>query len=391
MTDAWDIALLSLGGLSLLGILVTYALYPACMGALARFRPRPWHTDDRTLPPVTMVVTAYNEEDVIEAKLRNFLAMEYPGDRLFLLIASDGSTDRTDRIIAEFADGVRVRFFPLARGGKMRAVNSLMRHVQTPLVVFSDANTMYQPDALRRLVRHFADPAIGGVCGNLRLNAASSSVGAAGEKTYWAYENVLKRWEGGSVTTLGATGGIYAIRTAAYVPHPEISQVADDLLLPMHVVAQGLRFVYDASALAHEDTMPSVRYEFRRKIRVAWGSILTLQRIRGFAARLPRAVRVMFFCHKTLRWLGPFFLLGLLGAAAGLARHELVRDALLLPGLLLALLIAAGWLAELRGSRLGPFSLPFYFLASNLALLVAWWRFATSEAVGTWEKQPRGS
>ena len=385
--SATDTVLLVFGATSLFAVITTYGLYPLSMLVLSALRARPWKQDEQLLPPVTMVVAAHDEEAVIEEKLRNFLAIDYPADRLFLLVGSDGSVDRTDEILKRFDDGIRIRTFSYPQSGKMATVNRLMHEVRTPFVIFSDANTMYEVSAARRLMRHFADERVGGVCGNLLLRDASRSVGSSGERTYWSYENLLKKWEGRAISTLGATGGIYAIRSEMYEAQPEAEQVADDLLLPMRIVSRGGRFVYDDTARAVEETMPSMRGEFRRKIRVGVGTFNTMRHIRLHASEIGTGIKSMFFLHKFLRWIVPFFILIVLFSALGLSDHGWVRYYLLAPAAVIIILGLAGWLAEMSGRSLGRLSLPFYFLAINLALLIAWYRFLFQKSSATWERR----
>jgi biofilm PGA synthesis N-glycosyltransferase PgaC len=388
MTILIDIGLV-LGALSLLALLTTYLLYPAAMGVLAAVRTRPWHRDETLLPSVTMIVAAYNEEGIIEEKVRNFLAIDYPADRLFLAVGSDGSSDRTDEILRRFADDRRIRGFAFERGGKSKTINRTVAEVDTPYLVFSDANTMYEPRAIRRLMRHFADPAIGGVCGNLRLHPVNESVGGAGESTYWSFENLLKRWEGAVVSTLGAAGGIYAIRRELFEPQPESVLIADDYLLPLRILRRGYRFVYDAEALAFESTEVSMRREFRRKIRVGIGTLNTKDDLAPVLRSLPWSVRTMHFAHKRLRWVAPFFILALLILVPLLSGIPWVRDFFLLPMLGFLLLAAAGLIAEFFDRRLGLLSLPFYFLAINTALFIAWFKLAQARRSTTWEREGR--
>lgn len=392
MYGTTDIILLVIAGISLLAILTTYALYPAVMALLARFARKPWRRDEELLPDVTMVVAAYNEIDVIEDKIKNFLAIDYPEDKLFLVVGSDGSSDGTNEVLERYADGERIRWFDFGRGGKSTTVNKVLDHVRTPLVIFSDANTMYDTDSVRRLMRHFADPNIGGVCGNLLLSPATESVGGAGESTYWSYENYLKRWEGSTVSALGATGGIYAIRREYLQKLPVRGQIADDLLMPFPVLSAGKRFVYDGEAVAREDTEISMQQEFRRKIRVALGTFNTRPALRPHLRQLPASLRIMFFMHKTLRWLVPFFLLAIPLALLPLYAYQWVRCAVLYPALLFLLIGGIGWIAEIFGRRLGPLSLPFYFLAINLALIIGWVKLLfTRRPKDTWDPSARGA
>lgn len=380
---------LVLAALALLALLTTYVLYPAGMAVLSLLRTRVWRRDEQLLPPVTMVVAAYNEAGLIEEKVRNFLAIDYPADRLFLAIGSDGSSDGTNEILERLADGKRVQAWVFERGGKMKTVNRIIERCATPYLVFSDANTMYEPRSIQRLMRHFADPSIGGVCGNLRLHPVNESVGGAGESTYWSFENAIKRWEGNVVTTLGASGGIYAIRSELYEAQPETGQVADDFLLPLRILRHGYRFVFDEEALAFESTEPSMRREFRRKIRVGIGTLNTMHALAPVLKRLPLSVRAMLFAHKRLRWAAPFFILALFLLIPLLSGIGWVFDFLFLPMLAFLAIAAAGWLAELLDRRLGILSLPFYFLAINTALLIAWFKSTQARTVATWEREGR--
>lgn len=375
--------------LCLLALLGTYIFYPLLMFLLARMRARPWRQDDTLLPAVTMVVAAYNEAAVLEEKIRNFLAIDYPADRLFLIIGSDGSDDGSDEILRAHADGVRIRAAFFERGGKMKTVNRVVEMAETPFLVFSDANTMYAPDAVRRLMRHFADPDIGGVCGNLRLRPLNQSAGGAGESTYWSFENLIKHWEGSVRTVLGATGGIYAIRRALFVPQPEDIMVADDFLLPMRILLRGSRFVYDVDAQAFEGTEVSMHLEFRRKIRVGVCTFNAMKLLRPALPSLSLGVRLMLFAHKRLRWQAPFFILALLVLIPLLSTIAWVQFVLLYPMLLFLLLAVIGLLADAAGRGLGVLSLPFYFLSINTALLIARFRAARAAGGVTWERGGR--
>jgi poly-beta-1,6-N-acetyl-D-glucosamine synthase len=377
------------GALCAGAILATYVLYPLLLALWARVFPRRWIRDEQALPPVTMVVAAYNEADVLEEKIRNFREMDYPPDRLTLLIGSDGSTDGTQELLDRLCDGERVRCFTFGRGGKMKTVNQLAVQVATPYIIFSDANTMYHPLAARKLLRHFADDSIGGVCGKLMLRPVNESSGGRGEYTYWSFENLIKQWEGDAATTLGATGGIYAIRTEHFEPQPEEGYVADDFLLPMRVLLRGKRFVFDGEAIATEDTMPNMRMEYRRKIRIA---ISTFNAMRALWPRLrefPISVRLMLLGHKVLRWLVPFFLAGIVLSALLLASEPWVWYGVLIPLLVFSALALLASVAESFGKRLGVLSLPLYFISINLALLVGWWKFLSGTKASTWERSPR--
>jgi cellulose synthase/poly-beta-1,6-N-acetylglucosamine synthase-like glycosyltransferase len=386
---ASDIVILLIGLCCTLALLATYVLYPLVVAVLSRLSGRPWHCDEQHMPAATMVVAAYNEEAVLEEKIRNFLSIDYPADKLTLLIGSDGSGDGSNALLERLSDGERVRAVFCERGGKMKTINRLVARVETPYIIFSDANTMYHPMSVRRLLRHFADDNIGGVCGKLILRPVNESSGGRGEHTYWSFENLIKQWEGNFATTLGATGGIYAIRREHFIPQPESGYVADDFLLPMRILANGKRFVFDGQAIAREDTMPDLRQEFRRKVRVAVSTFNAMRMLRREAVRYPLSVRLMLFAHKRLRWAAPFFLIGLLASVLLLSSLPWALYYLLVPVLAFCGLALLALIVESFGKRLGVLSLPLYFLSINAALLVGWYKFLFGPSETTWEPSAR--
>lgn len=390
MMSSSETVFLVLGAVSLLAILSNYVFYPIAIAILARLFPRSWKIDDEFQPAVTMILAAYNEEAVIREKLRNFLSLDYPADRLFLLVGSDGSTDATNAILEEFADGERIRYFQFPRGGKPKTINSLFRHVTTPIAVLTDTNVMYRRDAVKRLVRHFVDPTVGGVCGYQRTTPIGDSIAGESEHRYWEFENALKRWEGTYATTLGAAGGMYAIRTELYQPQPEIGTVADDLLLPLRIVAHGSRIVYDETALSEEETSPNLKAEFRRKVRIAIATFNTIPQILALFKMLPLKVRVMLVFHKFLRWFVPLFMLVFLVSALALSSLRWIQLSVFVPLGVFGLFVVAGWIADRFEQRLGAFSMPYYFFTSNLALLVALLKLPfQKKTTGAWERSVR--
>jgi poly-beta-1,6-N-acetyl-D-glucosamine synthase len=386
--NPWDMVAAAGAVASFIALASTYVLYPLAMRSLARRRARPWKMDDATFPTVTMVVCAHNEEGIIRRKIENFLALQYPAERLFLLVGSDGSTDATNAILAEYCDGTRLRSIAFDRLGKQRMTNELMRHVHTDVTVFSDANVLFDPVSITRMVRHFGDPAIGGVCGFQRMRPLSGSIAGESEERYWNYENRIKEWESSFYTTLGASGGMYAIRTALFVEHTT-DWVADDLLLPMRIVGAGYRFAYDRTAVSDEETSISLRVEFRRKIRLMNGTLRTYPHLRKLFGALPRRIHWMLFFHKFLRWLSPAFVLLFAACTLLLLHIPFVFYGVFIPCLALVVLTVPGFLAELSGKKLGALSMPYYFFATNLAVLIAYFKLPFKHQGGIWERLPR--
>jgi len=316
-----------------LGALVwTHAAYPLAASALARIRPRRVRGADWT-PTVTVIVAAYNEEAVIARRIENLLALDYPAGLVEIVVTSDASTDRTEEIAASYP-GVRVTRNP--RGGKVAAQDRAVRETESELLAFSDANATWAPDALRKLVRPFADPDVAYACGRLRIQAAD---GSNREGVYWRYELWLREAESrlGSVT--GGNGSIYAVRRADYV---EVDpRFGHDLSLPYLMVQRGRRAVYEPAALAFEKPTPTNEDEFRRKVRMfehCWLILLRGKMLR----RLGPLYWIEIVSHRVLRYGSGLLHLVLLGASLALVRQGLVYQAALAGQLLLLAAAAAG-------------------------------------------------
>ncbi|MGH3060093.1 MAG: glycosyltransferase, partial [Gaiellaceae bacterium] len=227
----------------------TYVLFPLLVLLRAALRPRPHRLDDST-PQVTMVIAAHNEAATIGAKLENLLSLDYPPERLEVVIASDGSDDDTDDIVRAYA-GRGVRLLTPGRVGKADALNAAVAASGGEILVFSDANSMYAPDALRALVRPFADPAVGGVAGDQRyLSSDGADAIASGEQHYWNLDRMLKQAESRAGNAISATGAIYAVRRSLF--RPVAPAVTDDFYISTGVIAAGYRLVFAPDAVAYE-------------------------------------------------------------------------------------------------------------------------------------------
>ncbi len=271
-----------------------YVGFPLLTILRGRWWPRPYRLADIE-PDVSLLVAAHNEAAVIEEKIQNALALDYPPDRLEIVVVSDGSDDGTNEIVERNAQG-RVRLVALDRVGKPEALNAAVAASSGEIIVFSDANSMYRPDAIRALVRPFADPAVGGVAGNqvyLPPRGGDSSV--VGEQQYWDLDRALKRAESDAGSVSGATGAIYAIRRSLFVPlRRDVSN--DDLLNSLQVVAQGYRLVFEPEAVAFEEVTETTQVTFERRVRVMVGGFRCLFVMR----RLMNPLRHGFFAIQLL-------------------------------------------------------------------------------------------
>jgi len=287
----------------------THVLYPATMEVLARTRPRAVRKDPEWTPDVTVVVAAHDEEPLIERRLENLLGLDYPADRLSVLVASDASTDRTNELVAAVAAREpRVRLLDCPRGGKVAAQNRAVAEIETPVVAFSDANATWAPDALRHLVANLADPEVAYVCGQLRLEAAE---GGNQEGLYWRFEMRLREAESRLDSVTGGNGSIYALRRECYVDVDP--RWGHDLSFPYRMVQEGKRAVYEPAALAFEKPTPTNETEYRRKVRMfehCWEITLCGRMFSG----LPPLYLVEMLSHRLLRYGSGLLHLGLAGA-----------------------------------------------------------------------------
>lgn len=367
-------------------VFYAYLGYPLVAWTLATLAPRPARQGE-ALPAITLLIAAHNEESVIAAKLENALALDYPADRLEIMVVADGCADRTVEIAERYAGrGVRV-IQQLPRQGKIAALNAGVPLATGEIVVGTDANAMYRPDALRRLVRWFEDPEIGLVAGEKRIHGRGTA--AAGEGVYWRYEHALKRLDSRFGSVMGATGEIFALRKALWAPLPG-DTVIEDFVIAMGVVAGGHRAVFDPTAVSEEEASPSVEEEFKRKTRIAAGGWQAVWRLRHLMAPAHGMAAFQYVSHRVLRWVVVPPLLPLLFALnVVLSVGSAFWGAMLAIQLALYGLAALGWSMRCRGESSRFVVVPFYFAYLNAAALVGGWRFVTNSQPVTWEKVRR--
>jgi len=363
-----------------------YAGYPFVMWLLARLKPAQPVVPATDQPAVSVIISAFNEEDVIGEKLANTLALNYPREKLHIIVASDGSTDRTDEIVAGFrTQGVRLIRVG-GRQGKTAAQNAAVAAANGEILVFSDANALYDPDAVRRLVRHFAQADVGCVEGRRVDLSPGESATARHELTYRDVESRIKAWESRVLSCTGATGPIYAIRRSLYLPlDPEM---ISDLMEPLLVMCRhGKRHVFEPAAISRERVNGRMRDEFHRKVRIMTRCLNSLR----MAPQVVNPFRngwfaVQVISHRLLRWLVPVFALAAFAANVYLLPDPFYRMTLLLQ---LSFLLVAAIGAALDRLNLGPafLRLPHYFCAANLAALDAIGNCLLRKNIVTWRTQ----
>ena len=354
---------------TLAALVWTHLAYPIVAAAWARVAGRRVRRGPE-LPSVSVIVAAYNEESVIERRLENLLALDYPPEQLELVVTSDASTDRTHELVERFAP--RVRLLVNERGGKVAAQDRAVRETRGEIVAFSDANATWAPAALRELVADFADPEVAYVCGKLVLQDAE---GSNREGAYWRYELWLRQNESLLHSVTGGNGSIYAVRRADYV---EVDpRFGHDLSFPYLMVQRGRRAVYQPLARAFEKPTPTNETEYRRKVRMFEHCWLIALR-GGMLRRLPPRYRLAVFSHRTLRYGSGLLHLVLLLASLALVRDGLVYQAVLVAQLLLLAAAAAG------------VGIARYYVLITLATLVSLRNYVERGVPATWDA-PEGT
>ena len=364
-----------------------YVLYPALVVGLAHLvRPRT-AVETATWPRVSFVIAAYNEERVIAAKLRNTLELDYPRNSLEIIVASDGSDDTTAAIVGAFNVQGVVSLHHAHRRGKTAALNRALERATGEIVVFSDANNDFSANALRRLVQHFADPRVGGVCGAKRIRPVAGRQSSLGDGLYWRYESMLKLAESRLGTIAGADGEIFAIRRNLFRSVPEYI-INDDAQITLDIVRQGYSVRYEPEAHSYELASINIRDDVQVKIRMVAGGFQTLVENARTLFPLRSWFAWAFFSHKTLRWLAPIFLIAALVSSAALATRPPYLAAFAAQVAFYGTAFAGYWRID-RGALPTVVYVPFYFTAMNWAALLGLLRFLRRSQSVQWRKARR--
>ncbi|KAA0227211.1 glycosyltransferase family 2 protein [candidate division KSB1 bacterium] len=365
-------------------ILWVYVGYPLLLWAMNRFLPAKPVQRAEIEPVVTLMISAYNEENVIRRKIENSINLDYPRAKLDIIVISDCSEDGTDAIVREYeAQNVRLLRMP-ERGGKTAGLNAAMPHARGEIVIFSDANAMYHRAVVRNMARNFADPSVGCVTGESRYNVEGSSQSSESENLYWRYELALKKMESNVSSLVGGDGAIYAIRKKLFKP----LQPSDlsDFVNPLQISAQGFRNVYEPEAISYEDAGETFEKEFRRKVRIVNRAWRGLWRV----ASVLNPLRFGFFTiqvisHKFLRWLIPVFMAGALLSNALLVTQSPFFLVIGIGQILFYMLATVGWLQSQRGAIPRAFYVPYYFCLVNYASLLGILNYYRGQTFTMWQ------
>lgn len=366
-------------------------------GLFSKSKPLPLPADS-DLPPMTLMICAYNEEEVIPEKMENIRQLDYPREKLCVMWVTDGSTDRSNELLGQYPE-VKLVFSP-ERRGKAAALEHGLSENTSPFVTFTDANTMLNSGALREIARQFLQPGVSCVAGEKRVAARNvegadsvSARAAEGEGLYWRYESTLKQWDSDLYSAMGAAGELFAVRMEHYHRPPQ-NALLDDFMMSMLMVADGHRIAYTSKAYATEYGSANLHEESKRKRRIAAGGLQSTWWLRRLMnpLRYPK-VAFQFISHRVLRWtVAPLAMLALipLNIALVAGGAGTVYTVILVLQLLFYLAALAGWVLARNGRKSKLLNVPAYFLFMNLNVFLGIGYLFTHSHSGAWEKAARG-
>jgi len=344
---------------------------------------------ENELPSVSLLVSAFNEEDILEKKIQNALEIDYPRERFEILIGSDGSTDRTNDILRKYQDQISIYIAPENKG-KAAMLNELQRRAKGDILVFCDANTFFFPNVIRRIVSPFSDPQIGSVCGHLILTDQGGSALGQGESSYWDIESEIKKFEGMVNVVIGANGALYAIRKELYTPIPVRRSIMDDFFVTIKVLEQGYGSTFLSSAIGTEQTSKYSSGEFKRKVRIGRANFNYLFSYLKLLNPIRPVVAYFFFSHKLIRWFSPLLIILFFISNLALLKFHFVFELIMALQAVFYVLVLGGVLANVLHKRIPFTGAPYYFLSMNLALLVGMIQAFLPQKSGGWQRIERG-
>src|SRR5438067_2442047 len=384
--------------ISVSGIVYHYAGYPLLLFFLStlvraksdlmylinRRSRRTRVTSDR-LPRVALLMSAYNEASVIQAKVKNCLQIDYPADCLEFLFGLDAPSDSTGELLKQMQPD-RVQVFAFSeRRGKLQVLGDLAQRTTADILVFTDANTMLEPNCVRNMARHFADPAVGAVSGEeLRRTAEGTDPGA--ESIYWRYESAVKILESRVNCSLGGNGAALAVRREFCQPRQQ--SIVEDFQIPLEIRYKGFRVVYDPEAIAIEEITPAFSAQFARRVRIGAGNYEVLLRHPEYLDPRKGLLTFCFASHRLLRWVVPFLLLTAFFSSLGIAMRDEFGALFILQSVFYSMALAGYWLKK-QGKRTHMFSLPFHFCSMNLALVRGLIMYLRGSQGLVWDSTPR--
>ncbi len=373
--------------LFLIFIVYTYAGYPLLLFVVSKLFYKPIQKKTSELQ-VSIIISAFNEEKSIEQKLLNLLELNYPQEKLEILVGSDGASDRTDEIISRF-HSTRIRFFRFVKNfGKPHVLNALVEEAHGEIVVFTDARQELDRETIRALVANFNDPSVGCVSGELYFKHNEALGGSVGEgmDAYWRYEKFLRKRESDMGSMLGATGAIYAIRRELFPKALPADILVDDMYIPLEIIRKGYRAVFESEARAYDRPSEHGREEFKRKVRTLAGNYQIFMHFPELFIPFKSPIAWQLFSHKLLRLLVPFFLMGIFFLNLFLLNRPFYLFSFVIQVIFYSLAAYEAWRNQNHAAKRGIGYIPFMFCLLNYSALMAFIRFVKGKQKVTWER-----
>lgn len=349
-------------------------------------------SNDANLPTVTLLIAAYNEQDLIKEKVENCLALDYPKKKIQIIFITDGSSDDTPNIIKQFAE-IELLHEDI-RAGKMAAIKRAIPYIKGEITVFTDANTFLNIEAIKELVKHYQNPKVGAAAGEKRIKVdTEADASAAGEGFYWKYESALKKWDYELNTSVGAAGELFSIRTSLYQP-VESDTIIDDHMIAMRIAEIGYIIAYEPNAYATETASADSKEELKRKIRISAGGIQSVLRLKKSANPFYNPILTFqYISHKVLRWtVTPWLMIFvvLINILICISKPELIIYQIILSAQVLFYLASfAGYILESKKIKIKILFIPFYFTMMNYAAIAGTFRYFKGKQSAAWEKAKR--
>jgi biofilm PGA synthesis N-glycosyltransferase PgaC len=342
------------------------------------------------LSSITLIVAAYNEEKIIGDKILNTFSLDYPPDKCSYIFITDGSSDDTPEIVSRYR---QIKLMHREeRKGKVSAIHRAMQEVTSDIVVFTDANTMLNKDALVNIAKHYSDETVGAVAGEKRVSISDNSDATAGEGIYWKYESFLKKLDSELYSVVGAAGELFSIRTKLYQPIKE-DTILDDFMISLLIASEKYRVAYEPDAYAVENGSANTKEELKRKVRIAAGGIQSIIRLKKLLNPfLYPVLSFQYISHRVLRWtVTPFCLMAafVLNIIIVLQNNSEIYTYILLGQTIFYMAAVIGWLFESRQMKLKLFFVPYYFCLMNYAVLKGMARYFSKKQSAAWEKTER--
>ena len=376
-------------------IIYSYILYPILIKIISIYKRKreiiPTYAFSKS---VSIIISAYNEDKIIESRIKNISEADFDFDNLEVLVGSDGSNDRTIAILKNLQQSYKwLKIFDFqSRRGKANVLNDLVNEAKNEILIFTDANTIFEKDTIKQLASSFFCDDVGGVCGRLNLTDKKyKSSGSSDEVSYWKYETFIKQAEGDCNVLIGANGGNYAIRKFLYSNLPADKPVTDDFFITLNVLSEKFKFIYNDKAVAYEEISPNITDEIRRKIRFASTNYQTLILLRRLLFSNNFLLTFSFWSHKVIRWIVPFLLVIVFSANILLAINSVcvVYIYTLYFQIVSIVFILIGFIFSIFKIKLPVISLFYFFAISNISIIIGFFRFLFKKHTSYWQSTPR--